>query len=56
MNSQRRVNLDLRPIKLPDTAYTSILHRITAVNLFVGIANMLYAIDKSMASEEGIAE
>ncbi|MET0613338.1 MAG: succinate dehydrogenase, cytochrome b556 subunit, partial [Pseudomonas caspiana] len=27
MKSQRPVNLDLRTIKLPVTAYTSILHR-----------------------------
>ncbi|HEY1026500.1 MAG TPA: succinate dehydrogenase, cytochrome b556 subunit, partial [Pseudomonas sp.] len=38
MNSQRPVNLDLRTIKLPITAYTSILHRISGVILFVGIA------------------
>ncbi|WP_054087162.1 MULTISPECIES: succinate dehydrogenase, cytochrome b556 subunit [Pseudomonas syringae group] len=56
MNSQRPVNLDLRTIKLPVTAYTSILHRISGVILFVGIAIMLYAMDKSLASEEGFGE
>ena len=55
MNSQRPVNLDLRTIKLPVTAYTSILHRISGVILFVGIAIMLYALDKSLSSEEGFA-
>ncbi|MBL3832735.1 succinate dehydrogenase, cytochrome b556 subunit [Pseudomonas syringae] len=56
MNSQRPVNLDLRTIKLPVTAYTSILHRISGVILFVGIAIMLYAMDKSLTSEEGFGE
>lgn len=56
MNSLRPVNLDLRTIKLPVTAYTSILHRISGVILFVGIAIMLYAMDKSLASEEGFGE
>ena len=56
MNSQRPVNLDLRTIKLPITAYTSILHRISGVILFLGIAVLLFALDKSLASEEGFAE
>ncbi|WP_459745199.1 succinate dehydrogenase, cytochrome b556 subunit [Pseudomonas sp. 3A(2025)] len=56
MKSQRPVNLDLRTIKLPVTAYTSILHRVSGVILFVGIAIMLYALDKSLASEEGFGE
>ena len=56
MKSQRPVNLDLRTIKLPVTAYTSILHRASGVILFVGLAIMLYALDKSLASEEGFAQ
>lgn len=56
MKSQRPVNLDLRTIKLPITAYTSILHRASGVILFVGLAIMLYALDKSLASEEGFAQ
>lgn len=56
VNSQRPVNLDLRTIKLPVTAYTSILHRISGVILFFGIAIMLYALDMSLSSEEGFAE
>lgn len=35
---------------------TSILHRISGVILFVGLALALYALDKSLASEEGFAE
>ena len=56
VNSQRPVNLDLRTIKLPITAYTSILHRVSGVILFVGLAVMLFALDKSLGSEEGFAE
>ena len=56
MKSQRPVNLDLRTIKLPITAYTSILHRISGVILFLGIVIVLFALDKSLASEEGFAE
>nr|WP_286675018.1 succinate dehydrogenase, cytochrome b556 subunit [Pseudomonas subflava] len=56
VNSQRPVNLDLRTIKLPITAYTSILHRISGVILFLGIVIVLFALDKSLASEEGFAE
>ncbi len=53
MKSQRPVNLDLRTIKLPVTAYTSILHRISGVILFLGLAIMLYALDTSLSSAEG---
>ncbi|UVE16297.1 succinate dehydrogenase, cytochrome b556 subunit [Pseudomonas sp. LS44] len=56
VNSQRPVNLDLRTIKLPVTAYTSILHRISGVILFLGIAVMLFALDKSLASEDGFEQ
>ena len=56
MKSQRPVNLDLRTIKLPITAYTSILHRVSGVILFVGIALLLLALDTSLSSPEGFEE
>jgi succinate dehydrogenase / fumarate reductase cytochrome b subunit len=56
VKSQRPVNLDLRTIKLPVTAYTSILHRVSGVILFVGLVIMLYALDKSLSSEQGFDE
>lgn len=56
MNSQRPVNLDLRTIKLPVTAYTSILHRISGVILFVAIAILLFGLDKSLTSEDGFVQ
>ncbi|WP_074753414.1 succinate dehydrogenase, cytochrome b556 subunit [Pseudomonas abietaniphila] len=55
MKSQRPVNLDLRTIKLPITAITSILHRISGIILFIGLAFMLYALSASLGSEEGFA-
>ena len=56
MKSQRPVNLDLRTIKLPITAYTSILHRISGIILFFGIAIMLYGLEQSLASEESFVQ
>jgi len=56
VKSQRPVNLDLRTIKLPVTAYTSILHRISGVILFIDLAIILYALGKSLGSEEGFGE
>ncbi|MFX6250200.1 succinate dehydrogenase, cytochrome b556 subunit, partial [Acinetobacter baumannii] len=56
VNSKRPVNLDLRTIKLPVTAYTSILPRISGVILFLGIAVLLFALDKSLSSEEGFEQ
>jgi len=56
VKSQRPVNLDLRTIKLPITAITSILHRISGIILFVGVFFMLLALSKSLGSEEGFAD
>lgn len=55
MNSQRPVNLKISTIKLPITAYTSILHRISGVILFLGISVLLWALRTSLISEEGFA-
>ncbi|MHC8306594.1 MULTISPECIES: succinate dehydrogenase, cytochrome b556 subunit [unclassified Pseudomonas] len=56
MNSQRPVNLDLRTIKLPITGVTSFLHRVSGIILFLGLGFMLYALGKSLGSEEGFAD
>jgi succinate dehydrogenase / fumarate reductase cytochrome b subunit len=56
VKSQRPVNLDLRTIKLPITGVTSFLHRVSGIILFLGLAIMLYALSKSLGSEEGFAE
>ncbi len=56
MNSNRPVNLDLTTIRFPLPALTSILHRISGVILFVGIAFLLYGLDLSLASSEGFQQ
>ncbi|TVP92298.1 MAG: succinate dehydrogenase, cytochrome b556 subunit [Pseudomonadaceae bacterium] len=56
VNSKRPVNLDLRTIKLPVTAYTSIAHRISGVILFLAIAGLLWMLDTSLSSEDGFAK
>ncbi|MEH6628911.1 MAG: succinate dehydrogenase, cytochrome b556 subunit [Motiliproteus sp.] len=53
MNKNRPVNLDLRTIKQPLPAISSILHRATGVILFLGVAFMLYAFDLSLGSQQG---
>lgn len=53
MSKQRPVNLDLTTITMPITANASILHRISAVVLWVGMAFFLPAVFVSLASEEG---
>jgi len=56
VNNQRPVNLDLRTIKLPITAYTSILHRATGIILFLGVVIMLYALGVSLESAKSFAK
>ncbi|MRI34643.1 succinate dehydrogenase, cytochrome b556 subunit [Endozoicomonas sp. OPT23] len=56
MNSKRPVNLDIATIKLPLPAYTSLLHRISGIALFVGVAFLLYGLDMSLSSEQSFAE
>lgn len=53
MNKKRPVNLDLRTIKQPLPAITSILHRVTGVALFFGAIFMLYLLDMSLESQQG---
>lgn len=52
MKNQRPVNLDISTIKLPIAAIVSILHRISGVFLFAGVAVLLWMLDASLASEE----
>jgi len=55
VNKKRPVNLDIGTIALPITAYASILHRISGVFVFAGIAVLLYLLDASLASPESFA-
>lgn len=52
MKANRPVNLDIRTIRLPITAYSSILHRISGVILFFAVGFMLYALQQSVESQE----
>ena len=52
----RPVNLDLGTIDLPVTAYASITHRVTGVLMFFSSFLMLWALDKSLATEASFNE
>jgi succinate dehydrogenase / fumarate reductase cytochrome b subunit len=53
VKKKRPVNLDISTIKLPITAYVSILHRVSGVFLFAGVAVLLWMLDSSLRSQEG---
>jgi succinate dehydrogenase / fumarate reductase cytochrome b subunit len=53
VNKNRPVNLDISTLKLPITAYASILHRISGVVMLLGVAVLLWMLDTSLASQEG---
>ncbi|MEP4468636.1 succinate dehydrogenase, cytochrome b556 subunit, partial [Marinobacter alexandrii] len=55
MNSKRPVNLDLGKFHFPLPAITSILHRISGIIIFVGVAFMLYGLQLSLSGEEGFS-
>ncbi|MDX1590178.1 MAG: succinate dehydrogenase, cytochrome b556 subunit [Oleiphilaceae bacterium] len=55
MNSQRPVNLDLSKFHFPLPAITSILHRISGIIVFVGMAILLYLLGRSLSGEAGFA-
>lgn len=56
MNKNRPVNLDISTIQLPITAIVSILHRVSGVVLFAGVAVLLWMLEASLASESSFAE
>ena len=56
MNDTRPVNLDLSTIRLPITAITSILTRVSGVINFVAAGIMLYLLDLSLSGPEGFAD
>ncbi len=53
VKKNRPVNLDIATIKLPITAYVSILHRVSGVFLFAGVAVLLWMLGTSLSSPEG---
>lgn len=56
MKDNRPVNLDLTSIQLPITAYVSILHRVSGVFIFVGLAVLLCMLDQSLESQAAFEE
>lgn len=52
MKNQRPVNLELSKFKFPLAAIVSILHRISGIFTFAGVAVLLWLLDASLASEE----
>jgi succinate dehydrogenase / fumarate reductase, cytochrome b subunit len=54
MKTDRPVNLALTKFSFPLAALASIVHRITGIVLFAGIAFLLYLLDASLASEQGL--
>lgn len=56
MNKSRPVNLDLSTVRLPITAYVSILHRVSGVVMLGGILLLVWMLDISLSSSEGFSE
>ena len=56
MNKNRPVNLDISTIKLPITAYVSILHRVSGIVLLGGVLVLIWMLDLSLASESSFNE
>lgn len=55
MNTKRPVNLDLGKFHFPLPAITSILHRISGIIVFVGMAILLYLLDRSLSTQAGFS-
>lgn len=55
LNKQRPVYISLTQFRFPVTAVTSIVHRITGMLLFLGIAYLLWLLDLALDSEAGFA-
>jgi len=53
VKDKRPVNLDLTQFSFPLPALTSIVHRVTGLALFVGVAILMYFFDLSLSGEEG---
>jgi succinate dehydrogenase / fumarate reductase cytochrome b subunit len=52
----RPVNLDIKTLQLPITAYASILHRITGLLLCLGVLGLLWVFARSLESEAEFLE
>jgi len=56
VKDNRPVSLHVTPSALPITAYVSILHRISGIVLYAGIAVLLWALQASLQSEQSFAD
>ena len=56
VKDNRPVNLDIGTISLPITAIVSITHRGTGVFIFAGVAMLLWMLDTSLSSPEGLEQ
>jgi succinate dehydrogenase / fumarate reductase, cytochrome b subunit len=54
MKTARPVDIPLTTFAFPLAAIASITHRITGIILFVGLAFLLYLLDESLASPQGL--
>jgi len=55
VKDNRPVNLDLTTVHFPITAIASILHRVSGVFIFFGLAVLLCMLDQSLESAESFA-
>ena len=55
VKDKRPVNLDIGTISMPITAYTSILHRVSGVALFVGVGILMWLLSVSLSGADGFA-
>jgi len=55
VKKQRPVNLDLKTIKFPPSAVSSILHRVTGVAMFFALLFVIWAWAVSVSSPDGFA-
>lgn len=53
MKKQRPVNLDIKTIKFPPSAISSILHRVTGVAMFFALLFVIWAWAVSLSSQAG---
>jgi succinate dehydrogenase / fumarate reductase cytochrome b subunit len=56
VKDNRPVNLDIGTIKLPITSYVSILHRVSGVAIFAGVAILLWLLEGSLESAESFLQ
>lgn len=53
MKDNRPKNLDFSTLRLPLPAITSILHRLSGVFIFAGLALLLWLFNESLSSQQG---